>query len=247
MKGIDSHCHLDFEQFNKDREKVIHRTMEELEMIVNPGANPKHNKRAYELSQEFPDFVKFNTGLHPVYTDDFESIEKVKKQVTRFNPPAIGEIGLDHHHVEEPEKRRHQKRIFEEMLNLAESKSLPVVLHTRDAEKQVLDILDNYSLEDVFLHCFNGSTEEVEYAMDQGYFVGVTTQILYSKSVQELTKSIDLDRLLLETDSPYLYRGSRNEPLNILESAEKMAEIKCIDKKEILQFTSKNSKEFFSR
>lgn len=247
MKGIDSHCHLDFEQFDEDREQVVQRTEEKLEMIVNPGANPEHNKKSYKLSKEFPNFVKFNTGLHPVYTDDFDSIETVKKQVTRFEPPAIGEIGLDHHHVEEPDVRRKQRRVFEEMLELAENKSLPVVLHTRDAEGQVLDILENYSLEDVFLHCFNGSPEEIEYAMDQGYFVGVTTQVLYSKSVQELTRFIDLDRLLLETDSPYLYRGSRNEPLNILESAEKIAEIKNIDKKEVLQVSSKNSRNFFTK
>lgn len=245
MRGIDSHCHLDFEQFDEDRDEVIERSRRELEMVVNPGANPSHNEKAFKLHKEFPDFVKFNVGLHPVYTDSFDELEKVMEQIKRFEPCAVGEIGLDYHHVSDETVRERQREVFREMLGLAEELSLPVVLHTRDAEDEVLDILEDYKLEGVFLHCFNGSVEQCKLAQERGYKIGVTTQVLYSSHVQELVKVLELDNILLETDSPYLYRGSRNEPLNIIESAEKIAEIKQADKSHVLDITQNNSVRFF--
>lgn len=244
--GIDSHAHLDFDQFDDDREKVIERAKNQIEYIVNPGADPKHNKKAYELSEKYPDFISFNTGLHPVYTDKFDKLDVVKKQIEDFQPDVIGEIGLDHHHVTDKRLRRRQREVFEELLSIAENKDKNVVLHTRDAEEKVLDLLESYSIKGVFLHCFNGSKNLAQEAVDRGYNIGVTTQVLYSSEVQELVKDLGLENILLETDSPYLYRGDRNEPVNIRESAEKIAEIKSVDKKVVLETSSQNSKKFFN-
>ena len=245
MKGIDSHCHLDFEQFDDDREEVISRSREDLKRVVTPGANPEHNKNVFNLHKQFPEFIEFNTGLHPVYTDDFDSLSEVKSQIRNYGPCAVGEIGLDHHHVKDDGMRNRQQQVFEELLDCAEKAGKTVVLHTRDAESKVLDILDSYNLEGVFLHCFNGSESDCRRALDNEYFVGVTTQVLYSSHVQKLVSVLKLDNIFLETDSPYLYRGSRNEPLNILESAEKIADIKEVDKNQVLNATSDNALSFF--
>lgn len=245
MKGVDAHCHLDFEQFDNDRSEVIDRSKDKLEFIVNAGANLKHNKNALKLANSYPDFIKANLGLHPVYTNSFGDINKVKKQVQENSPAAIGEIGMDYHHVQKKDTRKKQEEVFKEMLNLAEKEGQPVVLHTRDAEKQVLKILENYSLENVFLHCFNGSLDLCRNALDRNYFIGITTQVLYSNHVKNIAEVLDLSNMVLETDSPYLYRGDRNEPVNVMESAKEIAEIKNIEKKKVLSQTVENSKILF--
>lgn len=245
MKGVDAHCHLDFEQFDNDRSKIIENSKEKLEFIVNAGANLKHNRKVLKLAKSHPEFIKANLGLHPVYTDSFDDINKIKKQIQESSAAAIGEIGMDYHHVQKKEMRKKQEEVFKKMLNLAEEENQPVVLHTRDAEKQVLKILENYNLKDVFLHCFNGSLDLCKTAIDRDYYIGITTQVLYSNHVKNISEVLDLSNMILETDSPYLYRGDRNQPINVLESAEEIAVIKDMEKKRVLSSTVRNSKEIF--
>lgn len=244
MRPVDCHCHLSFEQFDSDREEIIQKTSSELKFIVNPGTGPENNEKAVKLREKYPEFVKINLGLHPVYTDSFSEIEKVKKQVRENNPSAVGEIGLDHHHVDEEGLREEQEQVFREMLELAEELSKPVAVHSRDAEEKVVNIILEYDVE-AFLHCFNGTVSLAERAVEEGYLIGVTTQVLYSSRVQEIVENIGLDSILLETDSPYLYRGERNEPLHVKESAEKIAEIKDVSAEEIIQKTTSNAENFF--
>jgi len=246
MSGIDSHCHLDFEQFDEDREQVIESAKNKLEFIVNPGANPEHNKNAFELHEKYPDFVKFNVGLHPVYTEDFDKLEEVKNQVKQFDPCAIGEIGLDYHHVKDDEIRERQKNVFKELLALAEELDKPVVIHSRDAEEEAINIIEKFEIDRVFLHCFNGSVDLAMRAVENGWYIGITTQILYSERVKNIAESVPIENIVLETDAPYLYRKDRNEPLNILESASELSKIKDVDKKKILEMATSNSKNLFS-
>lgn len=245
MKPVDSHCHLDFEQFDSDREKVLERCKEQLEFVVNAGSNLKHNQAALQLEEEYPDLVVANLGLHPTYTESFDQLEEIKRQVREHEPAAIGEIGSDHHHVTDEDLRERQEDVFREMLELAEEINLPVIVHSRDAEEKAVEILKEYSLPGVMLHCFNGSPELAEEAVAEGMKIGVTTQVLYSKRVQQIVKRIDLESLLLETDSPFLYQGERNEPVNVAESAEKIAEIKQVDEGVVIRKTTENAEEFF--
>ena len=120
-------------------------------------------------------------------------------------------------------------------------------VHCRDAEEACLEVLDDYDLEGVFLHCFNGRSELAEEASNRGYLIGVTTQVLYSSRVQEIVDELDLESIVLETDSPFLYRGERNEPVNVVESAEKISELKNLDVQKVIDLTTKNSTDFFSR
>ncbi len=246
MRPVDAHCHLDFEQFEEDREEVLTRARENLEFVVNAGSNLEQNKSALKLQEENPGLVIANLGLHPVYTDSYSETDRIKAQIREADPAAIGEIGLDHHHVEDRETRENQEKVFREMLELAEDLNKPVVVHSRDAERKAVEILKEYSLPGIMLHCFNGKPKLAEEASENGMKIGVTTQVLYSDRVQDIVKTLSLEAMLLETDSPYLYRGGRNEPVNVVESAEKIAELKNTDKAEVIEFTTENARELFS-
>jgi TatD DNase family protein len=245
MKPVDAHCHIDFEQFDNDREDVIDRAKERLEFIVNAGSNLEHNDEALKLQEKHPDFVIANLGLHPVYTDSYSELEEIKQQIRDEDPEAIGEIGLDHHHVEKGETRERQKEVFRDMLKLAEYLNKPVVVHSRDAERKSVEILREYSLPEVMLHCFNGKPDLAEEAAKEGMKIGVTTQVLYSNRVQDIVRKVSVENLLLETDSPYLYRGERNKPANVMESAEKVAELKSVEKSRVVEETTGNARDLF--
>lgn len=247
MRPVDAHCHLDFENFDEDREKVVERAKEKLEFVVNAGSNLEHNEKSLELEEKYGDFVVANLGLHPTYTDSFDELDEIKQQIRENDPAAIGEIGLDFHHVTDEELRERQEEVFRQLLSLAEELEKPVVLHTRDAEKRSIEILEDFDLEGVMLHCFNGSPELAEKAVEKNYFIGVTTQILYSNRVKNIVEAVGLENLLLETDSPFLYRGERNEPVNVLESSEKISELLEASREEVVNVTSSNSRSFFDQ
>ncbi len=243
VKPVDSHCHLEFEDFDEDREEVIERAKEELEFVVTVGCNPERNEKTMEIAEEHEKVVP-NVGLHPTYTDDFERIEQVKKQIREKNPAGIGEIGLDHHHITDEEMREKQREVFRELLELAEELEKPVNVHSREAEHDVIDILKEFDVE-ALIHCFNGLPEQAEEAAENGMKIGVTTQVLYSSRVQEIVEVLNVKDIILETDSPFLYRGGRNEPVKVLESAEKIAEIKQISKEKVIKETTGNAEKLF--
>ena len=246
MKPIDSHCHLYFDQFGEDRYEVLERAKDELDFVVVAGCDPETNLKALELEKENPDIIKGNMGIHPTYTSAFDKLDEVKNQIREHDPVAIGEIGLDHHHVKKEELRERQEDVFREMLSLAEELQKPVVVHSREAEHRCVEIIDEYDLPDVMLHCFNGEPELAEEAVKKGYMIGVTTQILYSSRVKEILEQIPLENILLETDAPFLYPDGRNEPVKVLESAEQISELKDIDYSVVVEEMCKSSKRFFS-
>ncbi|MBC5793324.1 MAG: TatD family hydrolase [Nanohaloarchaea archaeon] len=245
MKPVDCHCHLDFEQYKDDREKVVERARDNLEFVINAGSNLKHNGKALELQAKYEGFVYANLGLHPTYTEDFDQLEEIKKKIRDEDPIAIGEIGLDHHHVEDDAIRERQEEVFRGMLQLAEELEKPIVVHTRDAEKKSVEIIEEYDIENVMLHCFNGKPDLAKRAAKNGWKIGVTTQVLYSARVQNIVEKLSLESILLETDSPFLYRGERNEPANVKESVEKISEIKDLEETEVHERTTSSAKKFF--
>ncbi len=245
MRPVDCHCHLDFEKFDSDREEVIERCRNELKFAVTAGTDLESNREALKLEDKNSDIIKSNLGLHPTYEDSFDDVEKVKEQIRANKPIAIGEIGLDHYHIKEGVKRREQEEVFNELLKLAEELSKPVVVHSRDAEQKTVELIERYDIPEVLLHCFNGSSSLARTASQKGMTIGVTTQVLYSKRVQKVVESLELKDIVLETDSPFLYRGSRNEPVNVTESAEKIADIKGVKYEDVVRETTKNAERIF--
>ncbi|MFB6204598.1 MAG: TatD family hydrolase [Candidatus Nanohaloarchaea archaeon] len=246
MKPVDAHCHLDFDQYDSDRPEVMERAREELEFVVNAGASLENNRRTLELADRHPGFVVPALGLHPTYTDEFSCLDEVKEQIETEEPAAVGEIGMDYHHVTDREMREKQEEVFREMLSLAGDLGKPAVVHSRDAEKQAVRILSSHGGK-VMLHAFNGRPELAKEAVESGMKIGVTCQVLYSNRVQELVRELRVADLMLETDSPFLYQGDRNEPSNVKESARKIAELKDLPVEDVVEETTSNAREFFGR
>jgi TatD DNase family protein len=245
MKPVDCHCHLDFDRYDADREEVIEKCSGRLEFMVNAGRGAESNRESLKLEKDHEKVVA-NLGIHPTNTEGFSRVDKVKGQIRENDPFAVGEIGLDHHHIESEEMRDRQEKVFREMLELAEELGKPVVVHSRAAERKAFEILKDFSV-DVMLHCFNGSLDLAEEAVDEGMMIGVTTQVCYSGRVQSIAENIDLDHVLLETDSPFLWRGGRNRPSNVVESAEEIAGIKEVKFAEVVEPTTGNARRFFGK
>ncbi|MCJ7429027.1 MAG: TatD family hydrolase [Candidatus Nanohaloarchaeota archaeon QJJ-5] len=234
QKLIDNHCHLDFPQYDEDRTEVIARNKDKLHAVVNAGSDHAANQRALELATEYPDFIYPCIGAHPTKIDAIgnDGFEQIKASIETHAEDiiAVGETGLDYHHDTETEKRERQETFFKDMLSIAEELDLPIVIHSRDAEKRCLELLETYELSSVIMHCFNGNMDQVGTAVGRGYWISISTQVLYSTRVKNIAETTPSDRIMLETDAPFLYPGEeRNEPWRIHESLEAIASIKDQD------------------
>lgn len=253
MKIVDSHCHIDDEKFDKDRNFIISNfENDNIDFIVDPACDVKSSKKIIEIIEKF-DKVYGAVGIHPhevdeVSDDDLEEIYKLS-----FNKKivAIGEIGLDYYYDNSP--REKQKEIFTKQLEIAKKRKLPVIIHTRDAMADTYDILSEFNGE-VFgvMHCYTGSIEMAKKFIDLGYYISISGAVTFKNAVniREMVENIPLDNLLIETDSPYLTpepnRGKINEPKYIIFIAQKVAEIKKIELNDLIYNTNSNVRNLFS-
>ena len=250
---VDTHCHLSFPEFDQDRNEVIARMTEGmLSMLIDPGIDVETSRKSIELANDF-DFIYANVGLHPheadqpvnknVY-DDLASLALSPKVV------AIGEIGLDYHYPEYNRSAQHDA--FREMLRLAKSLDLPVVIHCRDAWKDMLHILseESHSAMHGVMHCFSGDTDIADACIRKGFKLSIPGTVTYKRSLlPDVIRSVSLDDLLTETDAPYLapvpYRGKRNEPAYVRIVTESIARIREISLQEAAQGIARNTIELF--
>lgn len=249
MKLVDTHCHLDNEKFDEDRLEIIERIKENLEFCVNIGYDLASSKKSVELAKEY-DFIYAVIGVHPI--DIAEYSEEVEKELELLgkNPKvvAIGEIGLDYHWMTEPKEVQQER--FKSQLELAERLNKPVVIHTRDAMEDTVNILKEYPNITGVIHCYPGSLETAKQLVDRFYLgIGGTLTFKNSKKAVEVVKDIPLDRIVIETDCPYLtpepFRGKRNEPIYVEYVAKKIAEIKEISVEDVTKITTENAKKLY--
>ncbi|MGL4910662.1 MAG: TatD family hydrolase [Cetobacterium sp.] len=250
MKLVDTHCHLDNEQFDLDRLEVIDRIKEKLEFCVNIGYDLKSSDVSLELAKK-NDFIYATVGIHPTdisdYNDEIE--QKLEEMAKDSKVVAIGEIGLDYHWMTEPKEV--QQDIFKKQLQLAQRVNKPVVIHTRDAMEDTVNILKEFPEIKGVIHCYPGSVETAKILIDRFYLgIGGTLTFKNAKKTVEVVKDIPLDRIVLETDAPYLtpipFRGKRNEPIYVQYVAEKIAEIKEISLEEVIKVTTENAKKLYN-
>ncbi len=253
---IDTHCHLEMDEFDTDREEVIKRAKDVgIEAIITIGSDLEGSKGAVELSERF-DFIYASIGIHPhdakVFSEDiYNQIKKwaeggrgVGKVV------AIGEIGLDYHYDNSP--REIQKKIFKRQLALAIETGLPVVIHSREAKKDTLEIIKESGIDKGVLHCFSGDMDMAEKAMAMGFYISMAGPVTFknAKKPGDIAKEIPDDYLLIETDAPYLtpepFRGKRNEPSYLVHIAKTIAELRGISIEDIARITTLNAKRLFS-
>jgi TatD DNase family protein len=253
MKLIDTHAHIDFPVYNEDRLEVIRRAREAgLEYIVDVGADLPSSHRAVELSQVI-EGVYATVGIHPHDADKLDDkAMKILKDLSKADRVvAIGEIGLDFYYDNSP--RDIQKDAFRRQLGLAREIGLPVVIHTRDADEDTLSILKGEHIEKIggILHCFNSDIKMANECLNLNLYIAFGGMITFKKSesLRQVVKEVPLNRILIETDSPYLapnpYRGKRNEPSYVRYVADKIAEIKGISLEEVAQYSTDNAKKVY--
>jgi TatD DNase family protein len=248
---IDTHCHLDFPEFDPDRQEVVSRANKEgIQYIVNIGSSLQGSRRSVGLAQEY-ECVYATVGIHPHEADRYDhKISGELKELARRNKVvAIGEIGLDYY--KNYSRQENQRSLFASLLQLAKEAGLPVVLHNRQAEADTLKLLKEVMPVKAVVHCFSGDEVFLRECLDLGLFVSFTCNITYKKAqkLRDLVRVTPIDRLMLETDAPFLspdgFRGKRNEPGYVKLLAEEVARIKQVSVEEIARATTGNARSFF--
>ena len=250
---FDTHAHYDDDKFMKDRHEVIERAHNSgVAYILNAAADIASSVESISLAQEF-DYVYCAVGVHPHNVDGLSdnTITTLSDFATNKNVVAIGEIGLDYYYDTAP--REIQKYWFTRQINLAKALKLPVIVHDRDAHEDVMNIIKNENVKEIggVLHCYSGSVEMAKELLKNNFYISIGGAVTFknAKTILEVVKYIPNDRLLLETDCPYMtpepHRGKRNDSSLMYLTAEKIAQIKGLTFEEIALLTTDNGKKLF--
>ncbi|WP_299746405.1 TatD family hydrolase [Rossellomorea sp. y25] len=251
---FDTHVHLNAEQFDEDLEEVISRAREAgVEKMVVVGFDRPTINRAMELIEQY-EFLYASIGWHPVDAIDMkdEDLAWIEELSNHPKVVAIGEMGLDYHWDKSPKDV--QKEVFRKQIHLAKKVKLPIIIHNRDATQDIVDILREEGAEEVggIMHCFSGSPEIAQECVDMNFYISLGGPVTFknAKKPKEVAKEIPLEKLLIETDCPYLAphpnRGKRNEPAYVKLVAEQIAELKEVSLEEVENKTTENAKKLFN-
>ena len=250
---IDTHCHLYLPEFCNEIDKYINSAKDNgIKKIYLPAINSESTDALLALEEKYPAICVAMMGLHPCYvkSDYKEELQKVEDLLTQRKFFAIGECGLDFYWDKTFIKE--QYLALEQQIEWALHYNLPIILHTRNATQETIDVIKKYkgsNLKGIF-HCFGGTLEEAKQIVDLGFYLGIGGVVTYKNAGLDLVlKDIDLDYVVLETDAPYLspvpFRGKTNEPANLKIIAEKIASIKNVSYERVAEITSKNADQLF--
>ncbi len=248
---FDTHAHYDDEQFDGDRDALLSSMIENgVSLIVNAASNLASSKIGLEIADKYP-FVYAAVGVHPhdAKTMDDGTVIALEELLRHPKAVAVGEIGLDYHYDLSP--RDVQQKRLREQLELAESVKRPVIIHEREAPRDMLDILGDYPRVRGVFHCFSGSWETAKILLDKGWYLSFTGVVTFknARRSHEVILNMPKDRLMIETDCPYLapepVRGRRNSSLNLHYTAEKIGALLGISAEEAAMLTMENGKRFF--
>lgn len=256
---FDTHCHLDIDRFDDDRDAVLQRARDAgVSLMLNPAFDLASSRRAIALAKEHEDIVAA-VGIHPTDTADFSEttlhelrsmIEGAQANPSRKIVVAVGEIGLDYYWKTVP--REVQTQAFIAQLDFARAMTLPVIIHCRDAYDDTLEILRRHGRGlPLVMHSFLGNETHLHAILELGYFVGLGGPVTYpsAKHLRDMVKTASLERIVIETDAPYLapqaHRGKRNEPAHVRFVTEKIAELHGVSFDEVARITMTNARKLF--
>ena len=249
---FDTHAHMDDRAFDADREELIRSFPGQgLALVMNPGCSLESSRNVDALTREFP-YLYGAVGSHPDVADEVdEAVLEEYRQIVAGNPKikAIGEIGLDYHYEDIP--REVQKKAFRLQLELARELKLPVIVHERDAHEDGMKIVKEFPELGGVFHCYSGSLEMAKWLIARGWYIGFTGVLTFknARKALEVAANIPLERIVLETDCPYMspepFRGKRNDPTKLYRMAEKLAELRGLTLEEIHAITTENGKRLY--
>jgi TatD DNase family protein len=262
MKLIDIHTHLDHERFKPDLDKVIERARNAGVTIITSGVNSRTNRLILDIQKKYPE-IKVSFGIYPLdalaeelkageaagFARDVEEFDLDKElewiEENKDKCVAIGECGLDYNYI--TNKKEEQKEVLDKIIKLVEKIDKPIILHTRKAESDVLDIMEKSKLKKVILHCFSGRKTLIKRGIDLGYYFSIPPVITRLQHFQTLVSMVPIEQLLTETDAPYLspVAGERNEPSNVQVTIKEIAKIKNLPEEKVAEIIFNNAKKLF--
>jgi TatD DNase family protein len=251
---IDTHAHLNDRRFERDRKEVIRQCIDDgVVCVINAGSNISSSIKSIGLAGEYS-FIYATVGIHPhdAKTADENSVELLRSLAKKDKVVALGEIGLDYHYDFSPRDR--QKKVFRDQLNLARELKMPVVIHDRESHGDILKILKEEKASEIggVMHCFSGSKEVARECMDMDFYISIAGPVTFENAwrAKEVAEYIPLDRILIETDCPYLtpvpHRGKRNYPGYVKYVAEEICRIKGIEFDQLMEAVAANTKKIFN-
>ena len=249
---FDTHAHMDDHAFDEDRRELLADLPNQgIRLLMNPGCSQASSYNTDKLSREY-DYIYAAVGSHPDVADEVnEEVLEEYRKLCKLNPKirAIGEIGLDYHYEDIP--REIQLKAFRMQMALARELGLPVIVHERDAHEDGMKVVDEFPDVTGVFHCYSGSAEMAKELIKRGWYIGFTGVLTFknARKAIEVASSIPLDRIVLETDCPYMspepFRGRRNDPGKLYRMAEKLAEVRGLTLEEIHTITTENGKRLY--
>lgn len=275
---IDTHCHVNFSAYKDDYEQVIQNSLNENIWLINIGSQLSTSIRAVEIASKYQPGVYAAVGLHPIHlnemeVDEFEqdihfksraeqfNIDEYKKLLNQPQTVGIGEMGLDYFHLpsdKKPEEvKEQQKEVFIRGIRLAQEYNKPIIIHTRpskgtfDAYDDVMIILDQVGYYNGVVHCYGGSLQQAQQFIERGLLISFTGIVTFknARDLHQIVKALPLEKIMVETDAPYLspepFRGQRNEPKYVKYVAEKIAELKGVSYNQVAEVTTNTARNLF--
>jgi len=252
---FETHAHYDDDRFNEDRDELLRHLPEEgVGVVINSGASVESTRDTIRLAKEYP-HVYAAVGVHPSEIDELEEdfLQWMKEQASDEKTVAIGEIGLDYYWDKEPEVQERQRYWFGRQIELARETNLPIIVHSRDAAADTMQVMKEHHAEEIpgVIHCYSYSKEMALEFIKMGYYIGVGGVVTFknAKKLKETVEAIPLEKILLETDCPYMapepHRGKRNSSLYLPYVIEEIARIKGVTTEEVERVTEENARKLF--
>ena len=250
---IDTHAHLNFNAFKNDFDEIIKRSLAENIWVINVGSKYETSKRAVEIAEKYEKGIYAAIGLHPIHAKDENfNASKYRSLCQSDKVVAIGEIGLDYYYKPKTKRKlelfkEKQRTVLWKQLDLVKELNLPVILHCRKAHDDLLEILKNHQVPGV-IHCFTGNWNQAKEYLEMGFYLGING-IIYKLDLKEVIEKAPLEKILIETDCPYLTPPQagveRNEPIFIKHIVQEIVKIKNLDFQKVAEATSQNAKNLF--
>jgi len=245
---IDVHCHLEQKDYDADRDEVIGECQRELKAVITCSTRLKNFDFTIEMHKKYPNFIFCALGLHPGFIKNITK-EEVNNAISYFEKnkkdiAAIGEIGLDYWWIKGDMLRKKQRELFKVLIREAKKLELPIVVHAREAFEDAISILEKENAKKVLMHLF-GDKKSLTRVINNGWSISIGPNIQRSKASRKIARDTPIERIMLETDSPWFGFGRRNTPLSVKAVAEKIAEIKKISVEDVKKQTDLNAQRFF--
>ena len=247
---IDTHCHIYSEYYNNINKVLDLAKNSNVNILINNGCDSKSNKEVIDLLDKYKNMYGA-IGIHPEEVDNYslDDIKFIEKNLNNKKVVAIGEIGLDYHYSKENKEK--QIKLFELQLDIANKYKVPVIIHSRDATEDTINILRKYNIKGV-IHSFSGSLETAKIYIKMGFLLGINGVVTFKNcNLKDILVNIGLNNIILETDSPYLtpvpYRGKQNNPSHILDIAKYISEIFNVSLEEVSKITTKNVLDLYNK